>query len=139
MVPVESTDKPEEYEEPEEPSRILNIDPIICNTYSIKPIEDSSYEILPNEIIKNPGEIVSEKQVIEYEYTPSISGTYRFEFSDVPNGTDFALVIYHSGWEKLASGGNKSVEVSLSKDESYIMQVTPYQDSLGDYKLTVEY
>lgn len=76
----------------------------------------------------------------DYSFTAKISGTYRFEFSDVPDGTDFRLEIYNSGWEKIKSDydldDGDGLTVSLVEGESYYLRVQQYRN-LGSYILNI--
>ncbi len=134
MPPVSSE------EEMEPLSELQSISPLERKAYNVALIEDSSYEILPNEIIKLSGEIVSKDQIIEYEYIPTISGTYRFEFSDVPNGTDLILGIYNSGKKKIIRysdlDNGDGITYSLNAGEKYYICVGQY-NNFGTYVLNV--
>ena len=76
----------------------------------------------------------------DYAFVPSVSGTYRFELSDVPDGTDLSLYAYNSGWERITydqnldSGDGISVEVSSGK--TYYIRVRQY-NKYGTYKLHI--
>ncbi|MCM1048287.1 MAG: hypothetical protein NC433_07675 [Clostridiales bacterium] len=119
---------------------ILKIDSIMPNTYTAIAIEDVPSEIQPNEIIVLPGKVSGEGQSIDYEYVPLVSGTYRFEFSNVPNGTDFRLWIYNSGWEKIKSDydldNGDGLTASLNAGELYYIRVEQYR-GLGPYTLNI--
>ncbi|MDE5802458.1 MAG: hypothetical protein K2I22_06020 [Lachnospiraceae bacterium] len=119
---------------------ILKIDPIMSNAYNAVAIEDSPFEIQPNEIIKFSGEVSSDGQSIDYEYIPSLSGIYRFEFSNVPNGTDLRLRIYNSGWEEMKSDydldNGDGLTENLTAGETYYIRVEQYR-GCGVYTLNV--
>ena len=99
-----SAEPVDESRETDSEKGILKIDSIVSNTYNAVAIEDVPFEIQSNEIIEFSGEVSSDGQSNDYEYIPPLSGTYRFEFSNVPNGTDLRLKIYNSGWEEMNSG-----------------------------------
>lgn len=127
-------------DESELPDGIQVIEPLVNKEYHIDPIEESSLEIPPNEIIKLADEIVSEEQVIEYEYTPSITGTYRFEFSDVPHGTYLRLDLYNSGKEMINAQSSldngDGITQFLNSGESYYIDVKQYKE-IGPYVLNI--
>ena len=119
---------------------ILKIDSIVSNTYNAVAIEDAPFEIQPNEIIGFSGEVSSDGQSNDYEYIPPLSGTYRFEFSNVPNGTDFRLRIYNSGWEQIEVNSDldngDGITKSLTAGEKYYIRVEQYR-AYGAYTLNV--
>ena len=119
---------------------IYEIDPISSNIYNAVAIEDSHFEIQPNEIIGFSGEVSSDGQSNDYEYIPPLSGTYRFEFSNVPNGTDFRLRIYNSGWEQIEVNSDldngDGITKSLTAGEKYYIRVEQYR-AYGAYTLNV--
>lgn len=127
-------------EKSEPPEGMQTIAPLVNKTYNVAPIEESPLEIQPNEIIKLSGEIVSEDQVIEYEYTPSISGRYRFEFSDIPHGTDLQLGLYNSGKEEISRysylDNGDGITEFLKAGELYYVYVGQYS-GLGSYVLNI--
>ena len=119
---------------------IYEIDPISSNIYNAVAIEDSPFEIQPNEIMGFSGEVSSDGQSNDYEYIPPLSGTYRFEFSNVPNGTDFRLRIYNSGWEQIEVNSDldngDGITKSLTAGEKYYIRVEQYR-AYGAYTLNV--
>ena len=90
-------------------------------------------------------EIVSDNiqythQENDYLFSTAIGGTYRFEFSDVPDSTDLRLEIYNSGWEKLKTDYNldngDGLTVSLSSEKAYYIRVSYYR-GYGNYSLSI--
>ncbi len=75
-----------------------------------------------------------------YSFIPENSGTHRFEFSNVPDGTDFKLYIYNSGWEQIKYSydldNGDGITISLSKDKIYYIRVVQYKN-LGSYTLNI--
>lgn len=130
----------DENKETDSDKGILKIDSIVSNTYNAVAIEDAPFEIQPNEIIAFPGEVSSDGQSNDYEYIPPLSGTYRFEFSNVPNGTDLRLRIYNSGWEEMKSDydldNGDGLTENLSAGEKYYIRVEQYRE-YGAYTLNV--
>ena len=130
----------DEEEEAVNEKEILGIDPITYNTYNADAIEDSPFEIQPNDIIELSGEISNEGQSNDYEYIPPLSGTYRFEFSNVPNGTDFRMRIYNSGWEQIEVNSDldngDGITKSLTAGEKYYIRVEQYR-AYGPYTLNI--
>lgn len=119
---------------------ILRVDPIAPYKYEVPSIATTELDIEATEIFSFRGEIYSDEQQDDYEFSPQISGTHRFEFSDVANGIDFRLTIYNSGWEKIKSDydldNGCGLTVSLSKGEVYYLRVEQYK-GIGSYTLNV--
>ena len=141
----EETQK-ESVDEAEEPysegsKDALEIAPIIYSACTAEVIEDMFFEVQPVNIIELPDEITNVGQSKEYEYIPSISGMHRFEFSDVPNGTDFNITILNSGWEQLKKEYNLDngggLTYSLTAGETYHIRVEQYR-GVGSYKLNTQ-
>lgn len=135
--PKESIDEDGETDSNED---ILKIEPIIYNTYNVSAIENIPFSIQPNEIIGYSGEVSSDGQSIDYEYIPPFNGTYRFEFSNVPNGTDLRLRIYNSGWEQIKADydldNGDGLTENLIAGEKYYIRVEQYRE-YGAYTLNV--
>lgn len=78
----------------------------------------------------------------DYAFIPSVSGTHRFEFSNVPNGTDLRLIIYNSGWEEKAriydADNGDGITISLTKGKTYYIRVKHYRGN-GAYTLNIGY
>lgn len=76
----------------------------------------------------------------DYAFIPSVSGTHRFEFSNVPNGTDLRLIIYNSGWEEKAriydADNGDGITISLTKGKTYYIRVKHYRSD-GAYTLNI--
>lgn len=76
----------------------------------------------------------------DYAFIPSVSGTHRFEFSNVPNGTDLRLIIYNSGWEEKAriydADNGDGITISLTKEKTYYIRVKHYRGN-GAYTLNI--
>jgi hypothetical protein len=76
----------------------------------------------------------------DYSFIPSVSGTHRFEFSNVPNGTDLRLIIYNSGWEEKAriydADNGDGITISLTKGKTYYIRVKHYRGN-GAYTLNI--
>lgn len=75
-----------------------------------------------------------------YLFSPSVSGTYRFEYSDVPDGTDLRLYVFNSGWETIKSDydmdNGDGLTVTLEAGKSYYIRTKQYR-SLGSYSLII--
>ena len=130
----------DENKETDSDNGIIKIDSIVSNTNNAVAIEDAPFEIQPNEIIGFSGEVSSDGQSNDYEYIPPLSGTYRFEFSNVPNGTDLRLRIYNSGWEEVKSDydldNGDGLTENLTAGEKYYIRVEQYRE-YGAYTLNV--
>ena len=121
-------------------SNILQISPLISNVQKVVAITRIPLEVFPTEIITVAGEIFEEDQSVDYEFVPQTSGRYRFEFSDVPDGTDLWLGVYNSGWEKIDSRSDldngDGLTVSLKAGGLYYLRVEQYCN-VGTYVLNV--
>ena len=119
---------------------LLQIDPIIDSTERIASIKEASFDVSPIEILTLVGDVYEKGQTVDYEFEPQIDGRYRFEFSDVPDGTDLWLGIYNFGGEKISSSSNldngDGLTVSLKAGELYFLRVEQY-NNFGHYVLNV--
>ncbi len=121
-------------------SNILQISPLTSNVQKVVAITRIPLEVFPTEIITVAGEIFEEDQSVDYEFVPQTSGRYRFEFSDVPDGTDLWLGVYNSGWEKIDSRSDldngDGLTVSLNEGELYYVRVEHY-NNFSQYVLNI--
>ena len=119
---------------------ILKIDSIVNNEHAISTIKSVPFEIQSVNLINYSDEIYNDGQYKDYEYVPLISGTHRFEFSNVPNGTDFRLRLFNSGWESIASNtdldNGDGLTEYLTAGETYYIRVEQYRE-FGPYTLNV--
>ena len=76
----------------------------------------------------------------DYSFSPSLSGRYRFEFSNVPDGTDLWLIVYNSGWERIEQSSNldngDGISLSLDAGNLYYIRVEQY-NKIGTYTLNI--
>ncbi len=76
----------------------------------------------------------------DYSFTAASDGIYRFEFSDVPEGTDYKLFIFNSGWEQMKYDydldNGDGLEVSLSGGQTCFVRVCQYRN-YGNYQLNI--
>ena len=76
----------------------------------------------------------------DYLFIADLSDVYRFEFSNVPNGTDLTLRVFNSGWEQVKSAydldNNDGLTVSLVAGETYYIRVEQY-NNVGSYTLNI--
>lgn len=121
-------------------SNTLQISPITYSEYDIEPIYMSSIDIPPAIISKLQGNISEGNLYNDYEFIPQVDGTHRFEFSDVPDGTDLRLKICNSGMEELKSDygldNGDGLTVSLSANKIYHIRVEQYRNT-GSYTLNI--
>ena len=121
-------------------SNILQINPITYSEYDIEPIYVSSIDIPPTIISELHGNISEGNLCNDYEFIPQVDGTHRFEFSNVPDGTDLRLKICNSGWEELKSNysldNGDGLTVSLSANKIYHIRVEQYRNT-GSYTLNI--
>lgn len=75
-----------------------------------------------------------------YQYTTVEAGTYRFEFSDVPNNIQFTEYIYNSNMEQLAKEydrtNDRGITIDLEAETTYYV-VVEQEDDTGSYALNV--
>ena len=121
-------------------SNVLQIEAIADNTYDVPIIETMPIVIPDIDIIKIPGEIREEKQEDEYPFQATENGIYRFEFSDVPDGTDLGIRLCNSGKEELKSDysvdNGEGITASLTAGETYYIEAIQYK-KYGTYTLNI--
>lgn len=75
-----------------------------------------------------------------YQYTTSEAGTYRFDFSDVPNNIQFTEYIYNSNMEQLAKEydrtNDRGITIDLEAETTYYI-VVEQEDDMGSYALNI--
>lgn len=75
-----------------------------------------------------------------YQYTTTEAGTYRFDFSGVPNNIQFTEYIYNSNMEQLAKEydriNGRGITIDLEANSTYYI-VVEQEDSTGSYSLNV--
>lgn len=75
-----------------------------------------------------------------YIISPSVSGTYRFEYSDVPDGMDLNLYVFNAGWETIKSDydmdDGDGLTVKLEAGKSYYIRAKQYRN-IGSYSLLI--
>ena len=111
-----------------------NVGSYTLNIGNKKPCVDSSKYTKVFDSIQYTG------QQNDYSFVPAVSGKYRFEFSDVPDGTDLKMYIYNSGWEYLQSDydldNGDGITISLDAQHTYYIRVEQF-DSIGSYGLNI--
>lgn len=108
----------------------LAIDPIAANEMSIDRIGiDQIHDSISQE---------DEKKT--YELNTTEAGTYRIEFSDVPQNVQFTLYLYNSNMEQLAKEYDKTngrgITLDLDANTLYYIMVEQ-EDSTGSYTLNI--
>lgn len=75
-----------------------------------------------------------------YQYTTVEAGTYRFEFTDIPNNIQFTEYIYNSNMEQLAKEydrtNDRGITIDLEAETTYYV-VVEQEDDTGSYALNV--
>ena len=112
----------------------LHIDPIPESTTSIDKIDIQQIE----------DKITAEDERKQYEVTSTEAGTYRFEFSDIPNDISFKMYLYNKDMEELANSGNYGggvgneggITYDLEANTQYYVVVEQYSN-VGSYKLNI--
>ena len=119
---------------------IVHVASIGRKTLSIPSIASSTCEVEQNVILKFWGSVFHDGDYTDYSFYPDFSGVYRFEFSDVPDGTDFKLYIYNSGYEtkkyEYDLDNGDGITISLDSGNEYIIRVQQYRN-VGAYCLNV--
>ena len=125
---------------PTEYIRPMTISEIATVSSSIDPISDRETTIGSIGIDRISGNLYENNQVDEYSFIPDISGTYRFEFADIPDGTYVSLYFRNSYGEYIDSnrdiGNGSGLTMTLSQGTHYIIQVCQYRN-FGNYNLLV--
>ena len=128
------------FEEAQHNNDELYIDSIINSLYNVDSIICSSVSLPTIKNIKYTGDISIDGQYNDHPFIPQFSGIHRFEFSNVPNGTDFRLRVLNSGLEQLSSGydldNGDGLTVSLIAGETYYARVE-YYNNTGSYTLNI--
>ena len=118
----------------------LTIVPIAENPVSINAIRDVEDTVPPLTIGSFSGSVSVEDQKNDHSFSPTVSGTYRFEFDEVKDGVDFYLWVCNSGGESIEYGYDldegDGVTVSLEAGSDYIIRVGQYR-SFGSYSVII--
>lgn len=147
----ERTDRPEhmetqtsEEESTPIPDSGLSIDKIATVSTQVQSIEMNDVENVDAQINVYSGLLTMEDQIDPYFFTPSVTGTYRFEISGLTEGTNHEvnLVIKNSGdgivdstTYGVANGGGLTVN-GLQAGETFQVQVIQYT-GLDSYTLSI--
>lgn len=111
-----------------------NLGAYVLNVGTKKPLIDISDFTAISDSVQYAG------QQNDYSFTAKQSGIHRFEFSDVPDGTDLRLIIYNSGWEELKSeydlDNSDGITYGLEAGKSYNLRVQQYEN-LGGYTFNI--
>lgn len=111
-----------------------NIGAYALNIGTKKPVIDISDYTVISDSMQYTG------QQNDYSFTAQESGIHRFEFSDVPDGTDLRLIIYNSGWEELNSDydldNSDGITYKLEAEKNYYLRIQQYEN-LGGYTLNI--
>lgn len=126
------------------PDTELNIDKIAAVSMEVPKIESKDVENTDAQISVYDGMLTMENQVITYAFTPNVMGTYRFEISDLTEGTNHKvnLIIKNSGDGIVnstsygISNGEGITVKDMQAGESYEIQVKQYT-GLDSYKLNI--
>ncbi len=90
-------------------------------------------------IVKDSIEFVDQRN--KYVFTPSISGTYRFELTGMKADLDVELFIFNDLDEQIkfsyAFSNGDGITVSLVAHATYQIQVREYDETLGSYTLNI--
>lgn len=75
-----------------------------------------------------------------YSYTTTEAGTYRFDFTDVPNNIQFTEYIYNANMEQLAKEydmtNDRGITIDLEAETTYYI-VVEQEDDVGSYALNI--
>ena len=121
-------------------AEIWQVEKIVNVKETIEDIPGSTMEVSGINVDKLSGNIYTEKQVDEYEFVPAVSGVHRFEFSDVPEGTDLRLRILNAGRESMdycsdADNGD-GLTKNMEAGHMYYLCVEQYEN-VGVYTLNI--
>lgn len=85
-------------------------------TLDIDPLKESSYKVNQQDVTSINGEKLSDEEERQYEFTSVNAGTYRIEFSNIPQDVSFDLELYNSNMEQLDSEGSCGNEEGITYD-----------------------
>ena len=84
------------------------------------------------------------KQQNGYYFTPSVTGDYRFGFSDIPEGFEYCIQVVNPGGDAISNqywnstyGNKEGQTVKLTAGQSYLVKVKQYSKYYGDYCLDI--
>lgn len=106
---------------------------------SIEPIEEKGISLDKIDIQQISDKITAEKETKKYEFTTGEAGTYRLEFSDVPQNVWFKLYLYNASMEQLSyeSGDNgDGITADLDAGTKYYFVVEQGYNT-GSYTLNI--
>ena len=106
---------------------------------SIEPIEEKGISLDKIDIQQISDKITEEKDSKKYEFTTGEAGTYRLEFSDVPQNVWFKLYLYNASMEQLSyeSGDNgDGITADLEAGTKYYFVVEQGYNT-GSYTLNI--
>ena len=106
---------------------------------SIEPIEEKGISLDKIDIQQISDKITEEKESKKYEFTTGEAGTYRLEFSDVPQNVWFKLYLYNASMEQLSyeSGDNgDGITADLEAGTKYYFVVEQGYNT-GSYTLNI--
>ena len=106
---------------------------------SIEPIEEKGISLDKIDIQQISDKITAEKETKKYEFTTGEAGTYRLEFSDVPQNVWFKLYLYNASMEQLSyeSGDNgDGITADLEAGTKYYFVVEQGYNT-GSYTLNI--
>ena len=106
---------------------------------SIEPIEEKGISLDKMDIQQISDKITEEKESKKYEFTTGEAGTYRLEFSDVPQNVWFKLYLYNASMEQLSyeSGDNgDGITADLEAGTKYYFVVEQGYNT-GSYTLNI--
>ena len=106
---------------------------------SIEPIEEKGISLDKIDIQQISDKITEEKESKKYEFTTGEAGTYRLEFSDVPQNIWFKLYLYNASMEQLSyeSGDNgDGITADLEAGTKYYFVVEQGYNT-GSYTLNI--
>ena len=106
----------------------------------IDSIPESITSVDKIEIQKTSDKINSDKEKKTYEFTSTEAGTYRFEFSDVPNNIDFNMYLYNADREQLdyatCIANGEGITFNLDANTQYYLEVEQRYNT-GSYVLNI--
>lgn len=118
----------------------VKVAPISSAPLSVQAIDPINNSIGETEILQINDSIFENNSYNDYPFSPAVSGTYRFEFSNVPDGTDFTLYILNSAGERKEYASycdnGSGITTSLSSKKNYTIRVAQ-QCETGSYTLNI--
>ena len=101
-------------------------------------VQKPTVDVTDYSVINDSVQFTAQENI--YKFTAPLDGVYRFEFSNVPDGTDLSLGLYNSGMERIQKStdidNGYGVTNTLVEGKTYYIVVFQYEN-YGKYTLNI--